>query len=135
MDKRLPLVKDLDESRIYRIKDGRHVRIEVDDFFEQVQAFDEKDGEIGRFKFLEIEFDEIPQQEDTFKFIWGYLDSIDDSYKRQGIGRQMLLDFKWLSGAKIVASQNDGMRHNDGSHLTDDAPPFIAQMREENIIE
>jgi len=65
-----------------------------------------------------------------------YMDHLGDSYKRQGIGRQAVEFFKELSGSSVVVSGDGGQRKdNDGSHLTQDAPAFVAQMREEGIID
>ncbi len=63
------------------------------------------------------------------------LDLIDSSYKRKGIGRESLKFFKEITGTQIVASENDGIRKDDGSHLTGDAPVFVSKMQEEGIIE
>jgi hypothetical protein len=42
---------------------------------------------------------------------------------------------KELSNLPIIANDHDGVRRDDGSHLTGDAPAFVQKMREEGLIE
>lgn len=56
------------------------------------------------------------------------------SYRRQGIGREMLRRMIEMTGMAIFAAENDGQVQEDGSHLTGDAPAFVAEMRREGLI-
>ena len=115
----------------YRCKDGREVRIYIDDKSDFLTTV--KDGvgrEIGRFEFQWI--DDL--NGDYLKLCWAYLDLVDASYRRQGIGRECLKRVKEFSGFDIVAEDHDGVQREDGSHLTNDAPGFVAQMRREHLI-
>lgn len=63
------------------------------------------------------------------------MDLRDDSYKHEGIGREALTFFREIHGLPITASKEDGLKKDDGSHLTGDAPGFVQKMRDEGIIE
>lgn len=39
-----------------------------------------------------------------------------------------------MTGMAIFPAENDGQVQEDGSHLTGDAPAFIAEMRREGLI-
>jgi hypothetical protein len=69
------------------------------------------------------------------KLCWAYLDLEDSGYRRQGIGRECLKRVKKFSGLAIVAEDHDGIQRDEGSHLTNDLPSFVAQMRREHVIE
>jgi hypothetical protein len=119
------------EEAAYRCKDGRAVRIYIDDESDFLTSVRDSDGsEIGRF-----EFDRIDDLNgDYLKLRWAYLDLIGSSYLRQGIGRECLKRVKEFSDLAIVAEDHDGAQRDDGSHLTNDAPGFVARMRREHLI-
>ena len=71
---------------------------------------------------------------DVLHLTWMYMDLHDASYKRQGIGRRCLQLVKEASGMEITVSENDGKSRENGSHLTNDAPVFVAQMKSEKIL-
>lgn len=111
----------------FQCKNGRTITIYIDDEddFKSI-AQDESGREIGRFEFREID--------EGLKLCWAYLDKIDKTWCRQGIGREMLQRVRDFSGFAIVASDHDGLRQDDGSYLTGDAPDFVERMRKEGII-
>lgn len=55
------------------------------------------------------------------------------NFKQCGIGEQMLL-LPIEFGYSIFARHHDGIRRDDGSHLTEDAPAFIAAMVNKGIV-
>ena len=119
------------EEAAYRCKDGREVRIYIDDDADFLTTVRDGDGrEIGRFEFNWI--DDL--NGDYLKLCWAYLDRLDPSYLRQGIGRECLKRVKEFSDLAIVAEDHDGVQRDDGSHLTNDAPSFVEQMRREHLI-
>jgi hypothetical protein len=65
---------------------------------------------------------------------WAYLDKLDSDYLRQGIGRKCLQLIKGYYGQPVYAREDDGLRKDDGSHLTGDAPAWVKTMREEGLI-
>ena len=119
------------EESDFRCKDGRAVRIQVDDENYFTTTVRDSDGrEIGRIEFRWI--DDLNCN--YLKLCWAYLDLVDSSYRFQGIGRECLKQVRELSGLAIVAAENDGMQRDDGSHLTGDAPGFVARMQAEGLI-
>jgi hypothetical protein len=119
------------EEAAYRCKDGREIRIYIDDESDFRTTVRDGDGrEIGRFAFDWI--DDL--NGDYLKLRWAHLDLIDSSYLRQGIGRECLKRVKEFSDLAIVAEDHDGVQREDGSHLTNDAPGFVARMRHEHLI-
>jgi len=127
----LTLTKDNGNERTYRLDDGRKVIVTIDDFFSRIDVKTPDGIEIGEFEFM-LSSDDFTQ---WYYITRMYLDLSGDSYKRKGIGRKCLQFFKELTGCPIFASENDGIRKDDGSHLTEDAPSFVAKMREEGIID
>ena len=114
----------------YRCKDGRNVILTCDDVAFTITVTDTIGTEIGRFEFLAVE----TESGTTLKMVWAFLDKAGGGYKRQGIGRRCISLAKDHFGLPIVVEDNDGIRRNDGSHLTGDAPAFVCQMRREELI-
>lgn len=116
-------------SELFRCKNGETVRIAIDELGDfEAKVIGPSAEEIGRFEFLaDWDFGYL-------KLMWMYLDLKDPRWKHQGIGREILLRVKNISGLPIVTSDNDGLVREDGSHLTGDAPAFVAKMRKEGII-
>ncbi|PTN37582.1 hypothetical protein [Desulfonatronum sp. SC1] len=131
--KKLSLVKDDGEIREYRLNDGRLVTIDVSDDSELVVK-DHKNNEIGKMNFSYRDED-FPGGSSYYHITWMYLDLKDSSYLHKGIGREALTHFKEVYGLPIKASDNDGLKKDDGSHLTGDAPTFVEKMRNEGLIE
>jgi len=111
----------------FSCKDGRAVRISIDDSSLTIRIFDEHGSDVGKLMFNEV--DGV-----ALKLIWAFLDK-QTQYTQQGIGRRCLQIMKERYGLPIIAEDNDGIERSDGSHLTGDAPGFVAQMRREGVIE
>jgi hypothetical protein len=111
----------------YVCKNGRRVTIEIDDLSYTASVFDEDHRDIGQFSFGE-------RDGPVLKLTWAHLDKLGEAYTRQGIGRRCLQLVKERYGLPIIAEDDDGIRKDDGSHLTGDAPAFVAQMRKEGLI-
>jgi hypothetical protein len=114
----------------YKCKDGREILICVDECQLTAAALTPEGQEIGRLCFNEIEYDDGS----VLKLIWAYLDKHDSSYRFQGIGRECIKQMIEVFGHPIVAEDHDGHQKDDGSHLTGDAPGFVAKMRSEGLI-
>jgi len=71
----------------------------------------------------------------VLKLTWAYLDGLGGSYLRKGIGREIVKRMSELTGYAVEAEENDGHRQDDGSHLTGDAPAFMAKLRKERLIQ
>ena len=67
---------------------------------------------------------------------YAFMDKQGNTYKRRGIGRAALeLFHEFAGGVPLVARDHDGQRRNDGSHLTGDAPAFVAAMETVRLIQ
>ena len=114
----------------FTCKNGRVVRIEIDDFGPKATVFDVEDREIGAIEFYEID----DPAGAYLKIAWAFLDKLGPQYLRQGIGRRCVEIVRERFGMPIIAEQHDGHQRDDGSHLTGDAPAFIARLRDEGLI-
>lgn len=120
-------------SREYRLDDGTIITYELNDDFTVMQFFDyqhHNNEPIGEFNFKAID-----ETETRYKLTYMYVDFVDERYKRQGIGREALRYFKELKDVELYTSPNDGQTQDDGSHLTGQAPLFVAGMKREGIID
>lgn len=125
----MPYEEDL--SKHYETRDHRRVRILLEDFGDEIRIHDQNDRLIGLIQ-LKL-FDE--EHGSWYYITWMYLDIVDQSFLRQGIGRAALIFHLDIFKTPIFAAENDGMKREDGSHLTGDAPSFVNRMRFERIIE
>lgn len=125
----LTLLKEDENIREYRLTSGEKIKIEIDEWSYEVKVTNSNDKEIGR---IEFKYDDY---EDAHKIIWMYLDKLGDNYKRQGIGKECVKFYKEFFDCRVYAEQNDGIRKDDGSHLTGDAPGFVQSLRDQGIIE
>ena len=118
----------------YQLDDGRSVIIDVDDLDYGVTVTAHPAGEnIG---YMKVRLIEMPSGSlGQLHLTHAFLDEAGRDYLRKGIGRRCLNLIREASGLPITASEDDGQRREDGSHLTGDAPGFVAKMREEGLIE
>ena len=117
----------------YKLRNKRLVDITVDECDFSVVVTDAESGDkVGDMMFEFIE--DTGHGSCCLKLTWVYLDQAGSDYKYQGIGRRCLELVRQASGMEIVAAENDGQQQEDGSHLTGDAPGFVARMREEGLI-
>ena len=94
------------------------------------EVSDDTGEEIGRMQFRAIEY---PKGYETIEVL--HLWHMDfGSYKGQGIGRRCLELVLEHSGSEITASDDDGVRKDDGSHLIGDGLVFVARMRQDGLI-
>lgn len=108
--------------------DGNIYKIQIDDLGEQINVFFQgaKKGSIS----LRLIEGNPPCQPVAYHITHLALDSCSPL----GIGRRCLQFHRELFDESITASNNDGIKCDDGSHLTGDGPGFIAQMRAEGIV-
>jgi hypothetical protein len=111
-------------------KNGRTVVIKLLDSGETIRAERPDGQEIGRIELLYIE-DDIGGY---YYIKWMYFDLLDASYTRQGIGRAALFFHKETFDLPLVVADDDGHQRDDGSHLTGDAPAFVARMLKEGLV-
>ncbi|RKH63751.1 hypothetical protein [Corallococcus aberystwythensis] len=118
----------------FKTKGGRDVLIDISDGDYTATVYTVPEGDrIGALEFRVIERDE--RSPNTLYLSRAYLDGLGGSFVHQGIGRQCLVLVARESGMQIYASDDDGLgSKEDGSHLTGDAPGFVARMREERVL-
>lgn len=120
------LIKDNDNERDYKIPNGNIITIKISDDAEI--TYWNKNKQLGNnddFVFVEDEFD-------LTRYL---LARMYVPIKNCGLGRATIEFFKDYYDAVIYARPNDGNERNDGSHLTEDAPSFVAHMIAEGLIE
>ena len=86
----------------------------------------------GGAKIGSIEFD-LRDDDQVLYLMWAHLEDLP-GYTRQGIGRECIRRMSDIFGLPVRAADNDGMRRDDGSHLTGDAPPFVDALKKEGLI-
>lgn len=116
----------------YQLPSGEIVKVSTDIAGTEISVTNSRGEQIGR---IELDSREDASGRQEFFLTWGYLDMKGEQYKRQGIGRAALKFHHEMFGAPIYAQSDDGVRRDDGSHLTQDAPGFVAAMRKEGLIE
>jgi hypothetical protein len=119
------LIKEDQNSRIYRNSKGQSIKVEMDDDQQVFTIYDFSSNELGEFIFKELDFGR------GYKLIRMYCNEV----KQTGIGRAILEYFREAVGSPIYVSPNDGITRNDGSHLTEDAPSFVQHMIAEKLID
>lgn len=114
-------------ERDYQIKGGRIITIIFD---EENESFNFKEnGEIigDKFRFIDYSVDGNRK-----RFLIARMYS---PIKLAGLGRAVLEFFIYLTEATIYAHQNEGIKKDDGSHLTEDALNFVSKMQKAGLIE
>ncbi|MBZ9659476.1 hypothetical protein LB523_10505 [Mesorhizobium sp. ESP-6-4] len=112
----------------FTTKQGKQVLIVFDDMGERVAIYAKVNGsdqQVGTF-----EFDHSPEGDGLLMT----LADINPDYKRQGVGQKVLEEVTRQTGQEIWARDFDGIKRDDGSHLTGDAPPFVQAMKEKGLI-
>jgi len=129
-NKKLVLLEESCEIRKYQLPDKRIITIDITDESEIIVKTE--DGQlIGSIVFSVID----NGTNSYYCYITSmFLDKINKSYLSKGIGRESLVFYNECYGYPIIASHNDGLKKEDGSHLINDGLPFVKQMRKEGII-
>ncbi len=109
----MELIKDGEFKRRYKLTDKREIYIEINDWNGHINVSTTDGKNIGRIELSKV--DEEHTADISYKITWMYLDMLDGSYVRKGIGRECLRFFIQYTGAVIFASENDGARRDDGS--------------------
>ncbi|SDF26979.1 hypothetical protein [Dyella sp. 333MFSha] len=101
-------------------------RIELRLERESVRVVNSQEEEIGHFEFAGAEG---PGGDMTWRLINMFLEGKGGAYKRQGIGSRAVRFFLWAnSGDDFEITENEGIRKDDGSHLTEDGPAFMKHL-------
>ncbi len=114
---------DNDNELSFICKDGREVIIKILDEMYRIEVQDVNSQPIGALEFSSQEVGDYSP--DVLKLCWAHLEGQNRSYLRQGIGTYCIHLAKEYWGLHVYAEQDTGIRNNDGSHLTGDAPAWV----------
>ena len=112
----------------FSAKDGKVYEIQIDDFGEEIIVYhgEERMGSITLHR-----FDSDPPEQDE----WFHIMNLSlDKCQRLGIGEAALRFHIEMHGSIITATANDGIKRDDGSHLTGAGPAFVAAMQKKGIV-
>ena len=115
---------------LFTTKSATEVNIEIDEEDYIATVTELSGSEIGRLEFKLIE--DVYQS--YLKLTWAFLDNNNKANIHKGIGRECIKLMNEHTGFPICAAQNNGRQNSDGSHLTGDAPGFVAKMEEEGLL-
>lgn len=116
-----------DETRQLVLSLGEIVELRFEE--DSVAVYVEND-EVGRLSFRAYE-DLVNNYEEThYHLMNAHIEGGGGKYKHQGIGIEAFKLFRECTGhAKVTFSENDGIRREDGSHLTGDGPRFVSKLK------
>lgn len=120
------LVTDNGNERDYQITGGRVITLKLEDDLSQM-TFWENGKQLGRDQ--DFLFDDSESSNNSYLLARMYV-----PIKGAGLGRASLEFFKEYTEADVFARENDGQVRDDGSHLTEDAPGFVAKMIGEGLL-
>lgn len=123
-----------DEPETYTTKDARVVELDWSDDEMKVWTTGEERELIGSFSFTHVEGPSGRGDDDYWHLTHMHLEgpaSDPHSYERQGIGREIIAQVG--ADIPIVFTPDDGIRRDDGSHLTGDGPAFARRMVAEGL--
>ncbi len=117
----------MDET-VFVARDGETYVIALDHFGEEISVY--RGGErVGQIKLRCIAAPDESGRD------WYHITHLAlEACRGLGIGTRCLQFHKEVNGAILTAGRNDGFRADDGSHLTEDGPGFIAKMRAKGIV-
>ncbi len=117
----------------FATKSGSDVLIDIDED-NYVATVSTPSGErVGAIEFLLIE--DLAAPDGYFlKMTHAFLEGAGGKYLRQGIGTECVRLMAEVSGFPITTNDHDGTVQHDGSHLTGDAPFWVAKLRERKLI-
>lgn len=110
-------------------KNNERVIIYIDEVDYTAKAKSIKGEELGEINFKYIESD----KGDFLLLSWAYINK-NLKFKRQCIGREIIKSMSEITGLAICVREHDGITQDDGSHLTGDAPSFVAAMKAEGLL-
>jgi hypothetical protein len=114
--------------------EGTLVRLEVDDELTEVTARTADGREIGHLRFRLFEGDDDHHIAPYYKLVWAHLNFLGAGYTHQGIGHAALRFWNGLSGQAAAVERHTGIPNDEGSHLTGDAPGFVARMVDAGLL-
>ncbi len=111
--------------RSVELSSGRNVKMHLAEDWSEITFTENGERLPGEFEFIQNEFDD-----NRFLLARTY-----SPIPRQGLGEAALRFFNEVTDAVVWTRELDGVRRNDGSHLTGDAPVFVGKMQALGLIE
>tara|TARA_B100001059_G_C17763813_1_gene544407 strand:+ start:368 stop:763 length:396 start_codon:yes stop_codon:yes gene_type:complete len=123
-------VGDREFEKDFKLKDDRIITLRLEDDYTEI-SFWEGENQLGSPSTDVFLFDELENcSEPTYRLSRMYC-----PIKKNGLGREAVKMFLEYTDAKIVTRPPNTGELSDGSHLTEDAPTFVAIMQKEGLIE
>ncbi|MBX9866082.1 MAG: hypothetical protein K2Y14_04150 [Burkholderiales bacterium] len=135
---KLKLVKIEGDVFVYDLKDGRRIQLafDLDNGCEVTELLSDNEevnaGSIS-WEHNDEEYDGYERIQDERCHITHL--NLFSGYIRQGIGTEIIRKLKEDYGCLVTFSDDDGIRRDDGSHLTGDGPAFVNSLKRNEIIE
>ena len=114
-------------------KTGSKVIIDIDEDNFTATVTTMTGQRVGSIDFTLIEAPDAPYGY-YLKMTHAFLEGDNGKYLRQGIGTECVRLMGEVTGFPIIASDDDGAVHEDGSHPTGDAPAWLAKLRQRKLI-
>ncbi|MEL7213682.1 MAG: hypothetical protein AAGK92_13550 [Pseudomonadota bacterium] len=117
----------------FSTKAASHVVIDIDEDNYSATVTTLTGQQIGSIDFTLIEAPDAPDGY-YLKMTHAFLEGANGKYLHEGIGTECVRLMGKVTGFPITASDDDGAVHEDGSHLTGDAPGWVAKLRQRKLV-
>jgi hypothetical protein len=115
------------ERRRLILTSGEIVELRLED--DSVAAY-AQDNEIRRLCFRAYRMAVSKHHDETYYHLTSaFIEGGGGKYKYRGIGTEAFRFFREYTSAKVTFSENDGLRKDDGSHLTGDGVRFVTKLK------
>lgn len=113
-----------DETRALTLPSGERIELRLE--FDGVRVVTSHGVEVGRFIFDSYS---DPMDRTIWRLTNMFLDGEGGRFQHQGIGTLAVKYFLWsVSADAFEITENDGLRREDGSHLTGTGVAFMAHL-------
>jgi hypothetical protein len=125
----LKLIKSDNDSRIFQLQSGEQVKICADDYNVKIYEMDSGD-EIGELSFRMWEEDYGPMTVQVYKLTHAFLEGKGGYYQGHGIATEAFKLFHELhDDCRFEFPENNGIKHDDGSHMTSEGLSFVESLK------
>lgn len=122
-------IDDIDDATcelVLSTEDLLHLRFEENEV--GIYANGDK---VGYLSFRCYEVPLSPYEDRTIcRLTHAFLEGHDGRYRRHGVATQAVRFYLVCTGYYLELPENDGIRKDDGSHLVNDGPGFVASLRD-----
>jgi hypothetical protein len=116
-----------DEVRRLVLTTGETLELRFDE--ESVGVF-AGDDEVGRITFRLIEEPKSPFEDVTMcRLTHAFIEGGEGRYQGHGVGTEAVRFYIERTGYELELPENDGIQKDDGSHLVNAGPAFVASLR------